>query len=107
MKKYSFLIITILLLISYITYSEIKYYNLKRDYIELKYSNTQKIDSLNQTINFKSKEINTLEDNIIILNSRIDSLKKIKNGIIKIPYNVSTSTSGSITQLKNNLKWNN
>ena len=107
MKKYSFLIITILLLISYITYSEIKYYNLKRDYIELKYSNTQKIDSLNQTINFKSKEINTLEDNIIILNSRIDSLKKIKNRIIKIPYNVFTSTSGSITQLKNNLKWNN
>ena len=107
MKKYLFLIITILLLIGYITYSEIKYYNLKRDYIELKYSNTQKIDSLNQAINFKSKEINTLEDNIIILNSRIDPLKKIKNEIIKIPYNVSTSTSGSITQLKNNLKWNN
>lgn len=107
MKKYLFLIITILLLIGYITYFEIKYYNLKRDYIELKYSNTQKIDSLNQAINFKSKEINTLEDNIIILNSRIDSLKKIKNEIIKIPYNVSTSTSGSITQLKNNLKWNN
>ena len=32
------------------------------------------------------------------------SLKKIKNEIIKISYNVSTSTSGSITQLKNNLK---
>ena len=86
MKKYLFLIITILLLIGYITYSEIKYYNLKRDYIELKYSNTQKIDSLNQAINFKSKEINTLEDNIIILNSRIDSLKKIKNFQKKIDF---------------------
>ena len=104
MKKYLFLIITILLLIGYITYSEIKYYNLKRDYIELKYSNTQKIDSLNQAINFKSKEINSgVQYNYIVLQS-IDSLKKIKNEIIKIPYNVSTSTSGSITQLKNNLK---
>lgn len=106
MKRYWLIIIIILGLIGYITYSEIKYYNLKRDYIELKYSNTQKIDSLNRTINFKYKEINVLENNIVVLNSRIDSLKKIKNRIIKIPYNVSTSTSGSITQLKNNLKWN-
>lgn len=97
-------IIISILLISCI-YSSIKYYNLKQDYIELNYNNIQRIDSLNTSINDKLQRINILEQNITILNSKIDSLEHIKKEIHKSSYTVSGSTSESIQLLKKNLEW--
>lgn len=103
MKKV--LLIIIILLIGYTVYSEIKYYNLKQDYIELKYNDFHRIDSLNTSINDKLQRINILEKNINILNSKIDSLENIKKEIHKSSYTVSGSTSESIQLLKKNLEW--
>jgi len=99
------IIIIFLALIGFSIYSEIKYYNLKQDYIELKYNDFHRIDSLNTSINDKLQRINILEKNIDILNSKIDSLENIKKEIHKSSYTVSGSTSESIQLLKKNLEW--
>lgn len=99
------IIIIFLALIGFSVYSEIKYYNLKQDYIELKYNDFHRIDSLNTSINDKLQRINILEKNIDILNSKIDSLENIKKEIHKSSYTVSGSTSESIQLLKKNLEW--
>lgn len=105
--KYFIIILLILSLIGFSIYSEIKYYNLKQNYIELKYNNIQRIDSLNTSINDKLQRINILEQNITVLNSKIDSLENIKKEIHKSSYTVSGSTSESIQLLKKNLEWRN
>lgn len=105
--KFKSLIISCVLVVLCIfsVYSEIKYYNLKQDYIELKYNDFHKIDSLNTSINDKLQRINILEQNINILNSKIDSLENIKKEIHKSSYTISGSTSESIQLLKKNLEW--
>lgn len=103
--KYFIIILIMLSLIGFSIYSEFKYYNLKQDYIELKYNNIQRIDSLNTTINDKLQRINILEQNITVLNSKIDSLENIKKEIHKSSYTISRSTSESIQLLKKNLGW--
>ncbi len=107
MKKIKILLYIILItaLIGFSIYSEIKYYNLKQDYIELKYNDFHRIDSLNTSINDKLQRINILEQNITVLNSKIDSLENIKKEIHKSSYTVSSSTSESIQLLKKNLEW--
>lgn len=99
------IVFIIVLLIGFSIYSEIKYYNLKQEYLELKYDNTQKIDSLNNSINDKLKRINILEENIKILTFKIDSLENIKREINKSSYTVSGSVDESIQLLKKNLEW--
>lgn len=99
------IIIIFVLLIGFGIYSEVKYYSLKQDYIELKYNNIYRIDSLNTSINNKLQRINILEQNITVLNSKIDSLENIKKEIHKSSYTVSSSTSESIQLLKKNLEW--
>ena len=103
--KYFIVILIVLSLIGFNIYSEIKYYNLKQDYIELKYNDFHRIDSLNSSINDKLQRINILEQNITVLNSKIDSLENIKKEIHKSSYTVSGSTSESIQLLKKNLEW--
>lgn len=107
MNKNAFLILIIVLLIGFSIYSEFRYYNLKQDYIELKYNDLHKIDSLNTSIKENLQRVEILEENIVILNSKIDSLEKIKKEIYKSPFTVSTSTGESIKQLKQNLEWRN
>lgn len=102
--KYIFLILFVVV-IGFSIYSEIKYYNLKQDYIELKYNNIHRIDSLNTSINNKLQRINILEQDITVLNSKIDSLENIKKEIHKSSYTISSSTSESIQLLKKNLEW--
>lgn len=99
------IVFIIVLLIGFSIYSEIKYYNLKQECLELKYDNTQKIDSLNNSINDKLKRINILEENIKILTFKIDSLENIKREINKSSYTVSGSVDESIQLLKKNLEW--
>ena len=106
-NKNAFLILIIVLLIGFSIYSEFRYYNLKQDYIELKYNDLHKIDSLNTSIKENLQRVKILEKNIVILNSKIDSLEKIKKEIYKSPFTVSTSTGESIKQLKQNLEWRN
>lgn len=103
--KQFIIILLILSLIGFSIYSEIRYYNLKQDYIELKYNNIHRIDSLNTSISDKLQRINILEQNITVLNSKIDSLENIKKEIHKSSYTVSGSTSESIQLLKKNLEW--
>lgn len=100
----SAILILLIIVLGFSIYSEIKYYNLKQDYIELKYNNVQRIDSLNTSINDKLQRINILEQNITVLNSKIDSLENIKKEIHKSSYTVSGSTSESIQLLKKNLE---
>lgn len=97
--------ILIIFLIGFGIYREISYRNLKQDYIELKYNNIYKIDSLNKSINFKDLEIETLEQEITTLDSRVDSLLKIKTKIQRDTFTISTSVKGSAEQLKTNLQW--
>ena len=106
-NKNAFLILIIVLLIGFSIYSEFRYYNLKQDYIELKYNDLHRIDSLNASIKENLQRVKILEKNIVILNSKIDSLEKIKKEIYKSPFTVSTSTEESIKQLKQNLEWRN
>mgnify|MGYP002451666460 FL=1 len=101
------IVIIIFALIGFSIYSEFRYYNLKQDYIELKYNDLHRIDSLNTSIKENLQRVEILEKNIIILNSKIDSLEKIKKEIYKAPFTVSTSTGESIKQLKQNLEWRN
>ncbi len=107
-KIFKVLIIILLLTsIGFSIYSELRYYSLKQDYIELKYSNTNRIDSLNREINLKTLELVNLEEGIIQLSSKIDSLENIKREIKKADYTVSESAKGSFEQLKRNLEWRN
>ena len=98
------IVIIIFALIGFSIYSEFRYYNLKQDYIELKYNDLHRIDSLNTSIKENLQRVEILEKNIVILNSKIDSLEKIKKEIYKA---LSTSTGESIKQLKQNLEWRN
>lgn len=70
----------------------------------MKYNDLHRIDSLNTSIKENLQRIEILEKNIVILNSEIDSLEKIKKEIYKTPFTVSTSTGESIKQLKQNLE---
>ena len=106
MKNWIF-VIFFFVLIGFSIYSEFRYYNLKQDYIELKYNDLHRIDSLNTSIKENLQKVEILEKNIVILNSKIDSLEKIKKEIYKTPFTVSTSTGESIKQLKQNLEWRN
>lgn len=106
MKNIFKYIIGCLLIISigFSIYSEFRYYNLKQDYIELKYNDLHRIDSLNTSIKENLQRIEILEQNIVVLNSKIDSLEKIKKEIYKSPFTISNSTGESIKQLKQNLE---
>lgn len=109
MKNIFKYIIVCLLIVSigFSIYSEIRYYSLKQDYIELKYNDLHRIDSLNTSIKENLQRVKILEKDIVVLNSKIDSLEKIKKEIYKSPFTVSTSTGESIKQLKQNLEWRN
>lgn len=106
MKNIFKYIIVCLLIISigFSIYSECKYYSLKQDYIELKYNDLHRIDSLNISIKENLQRVKILEKDIVVLNSKIDSLEKIKKEIYKSPFTISTSTGESIKQLKQNLE---
>lgn len=106
MKKILKVLIIILLIASlgFCIYSELRYYSLKQDYIELKGSNINRIDSLNRVITLRTLELVNLEEGIIQLSSKIDSLENIKREIKKADYTVSESAKGSFEQLKRNLE---
>lgn len=101
-KTFIFLILFIIL-IGFGIYREISYRNLRQDYIELKHNNIYRVDSLNNSIDFKNSEIRILEKQIENLCFKIDSLERVKTSLKKDSLTVSYSANGSFSQLKDNL----
>lgn len=86
------------------------YYNyseLKQDMILMQQQETYLVDSLKFTNEFLSKEIDNLQLQIKDCEYQIDSLKKVKKAIIiKYSFKESNSITEGVSQLKDNLKWN-
>lgn len=100
----TFLILVLfIVLIGFGIYREISYRTLRQDYIELKYNNLHRVDSLTNSIDVKNSEIKILEKQIEKLCFKIDSLEKVKLVLKKDSLTMSYSANGSFSQLKENL----
>lgn len=108
-KSILFLIISGILLIILVINS-FRYNHLSKEFNEFKKEYTEQVDSLTWVNHELEKQINEYKENVIHLETAIDSLEHIKNKIIiqKDDVIVSKSVSDGVELLKKNLeRWEN
>jgi len=108
-KSILFLIISGVLLIILVINS-FRYNHLSKEFNEFKKEYTEQVDSLTWVNHELEKQINEYKENVIHLETAIDSLEHIKNKIIiqKDDVIVSKSVSDGVELLKKNLeRWEN
>lgn len=108
-KSILFLIISGILLIILVINS-FRYNRLSKEFNEFKKEYTEQVDSLTWVNHELEEQINEYKENVIHLETAIDSLEHIKNKIIiqKDDVIVSKSVSDGVELLKKNLeRWEN